>query len=162
MFPIVLFATRLSGMGSDTLFMGVVRRPPPVNNEQGNVVRFWGTATGTILCCDSSVSDSFGFKPTDLLGQNFANLCTGNLEHVTRCDKAVGVLHKQHSMAGCCRKPASLVFYMGVAGALECCSLASHAVLVLARVLQRIVCSANNTGSANNYSQGCRPASLCI
>lgn len=83
MFPISLCATRLAGMGSETLFMGVVRRVPAASADGGDVVRFWITASGLILCADASAADCFGLDPLELVGQSFANLCT-DVESVTR------------------------------------------------------------------------------
>lgn len=76
MFPISLCATRLAGMGSETLFMGVVRRAPPASAGGIDIVRFWTASTGLILCADASAADSFGLSTAELVGQPFANLCT--------------------------------------------------------------------------------------
>lgn len=76
MFPIFLCATRLSGVGADMLFMGLVRRLQPASVDGKTIVRFWTTASGSILCSDRNVSDSFGLEAADLLGQSFCNLCT--------------------------------------------------------------------------------------
>lgn len=98
MFPVTLCVTRLAGVGSDTFFMGVLRRAPPETSEGSNVVRFWSTAGGLIMCADSTVGDSFGLDQHDLVGQKFSNLCV-DAEDMNRC--------------ACCMDQALTVF-MGV------------------------------------------------
>lgn len=72
----MLCATRLSGVGSDMLFMGLIRRMQPARVDGKTIVRFWTTASGTILCSDRNVSDSFGLNAPDLVGQSICNLTT--------------------------------------------------------------------------------------
>lgn len=38
--------------------------------------QFWTTAGGIIMCADSSMSDTLGIQPGDLVGRNFSDLCT--------------------------------------------------------------------------------------
>lgn len=83
MFPIMLCATRLSGIGSDMLFIGLIRRLPPISADGRAVARFWTNGTGTILCCDRSTADCFGLEAAELVGQPFSNLCT-DVEGVNR------------------------------------------------------------------------------
>eukprot|EP00879_Flechtneria_rotunda_P013062 GHRR01013642.1.p1 GENE.GHRR01013642.1~~GHRR01013642.1.p1 ORF type:complete len:1083 (+),score=308.01 GHRR01013642.1:2122-5370(+) len=88
-FPLQLCVSRLSGMGTDTLFMGVLR--PALDASSLDVVKFWLTASGTIMCCDPNVGDSFGLNPTELVGRQFNNLCTdveGINRFVARSSKA--------------------------------------------------------------------------
>jgi hypothetical protein len=76
LFPIMLCATRLSGVGADMLFMGLIRQMPPASCDGRAVVRFWTNSAGNIMCCDRSTADSFGLDASKLLGQPFSNLCT--------------------------------------------------------------------------------------
>eukprot|EP00878_Enallax_costatus_P028503 GHUV01030791.1.p1 GENE.GHUV01030791.1~~GHUV01030791.1.p1 ORF type:complete len:425 (+),score=126.62 GHUV01030791.1:655-1929(+) len=83
MFPISLMTTRLAEMGSETLFMGVIRKMPPASTDGSEVVRFWTTASGVVLCADTAAADSFGLDAAQYVGQPFANLCT-DVEAVNR------------------------------------------------------------------------------
>jgi hypothetical protein len=38
--------------------------------------QFWTTAGGIIMCADSSMSDTMGIQPWELVGRNLSNLCT--------------------------------------------------------------------------------------
>jgi hypothetical protein len=78
----MLCATRLSGVGTDMLFIGLVRRLPPTTSEGRAVVRFWTNSAGMIMCCDRSTADSFGLEASELVGKPFSNLCT-DVEEVT-------------------------------------------------------------------------------
>lgn len=40
------------------------------------LLQFWTTAGGIIMCADSSMSDTMGIQPGDLVGRNFSDLCT--------------------------------------------------------------------------------------
>lgn len=75
MIPISLWVTKLSGVGAETLFIGVVRRVAPDICSEGRVVRFWTTSAGLMLCADNSTADTFGLEPSDLMGQPFSGLC---------------------------------------------------------------------------------------
>uniref|UniRef100_A0A383VUJ6 PAS domain-containing protein n=1 Tax=Tetradesmus obliquus TaxID=3088 RepID=A0A383VUJ6_TETOB len=83
MFPIMLCATRLSGVGADMLFIGLIRRLPPAISDGRAVVRFWTNSSGIILCCERGTADSFGLDAFELVGQPFSNLCT-DVEGVNR------------------------------------------------------------------------------
>lgn len=83
MIPISLWVTRLSGIGAETLFIGVVRRVPPDTGSEGRVVRFWTAPTGVMLCADDNATDAFGLEPAELVGQPFSGLCE-NAEEVAR------------------------------------------------------------------------------
>jgi hypothetical protein len=80
----MLCATRLSGVGTDMLFIGLIRRLPPATGSDGRaVVRFWTNSVGMIMCCDRSTADSFGLDASELVGKPFSNLCT-DVEGVSR------------------------------------------------------------------------------
>jgi hypothetical protein len=79
----MLCATRLSGVGTDMLFIGLIRRLPLASCEGRPVARFWTNSNGAIMCCDRSTVDCFGLESSELLGMSFSNLCT-DVEGVTR------------------------------------------------------------------------------
>lgn len=99
MFPIMLCATRLSGVGADMLFIGLIRRLPPAISDGRAVVRFWTNGSGIILCCERGTADSFGLDAFELVGQPFSNLCT-DVEGVNRCDIDVVSHQAAHNHAG--------------------------------------------------------------
>ena len=77
MFPITLCATRLSGMGADMLFLGVLRRGAPVVGKDGrSIVRFWMTPNGTVMCADDTCGGCFGKSVADMTGASFSSLST--------------------------------------------------------------------------------------
>lgn len=94
MFPVLLCAVKLSGSGADSLFLGVLRHAELASCSQGsktfssragcssssNVVRFWTTDKGMILCADRNTVDSFGLVASGLVGQPFSSLCTDTQE----------------------------------------------------------------------------------
>jgi hypothetical protein len=47
--PIMLTVQRLCGVGSDAVFIGVMR---PSTSGDPNTVRVWITMTGSVLCAD--------------------------------------------------------------------------------------------------------------
>lgn len=86
MFPVLLCATRLSGVGADMLFLGVMRRGSPVTGVDGSrVVRFWMTPNGTVMCADDECAGCIGKSAADLTGTCFSSLST-EPEAVVRWD----------------------------------------------------------------------------
>jgi hypothetical protein len=83
LFPVMLCATRLSGVGADMLFMGLIRHMDPASSDGRAVARFWTNSSGMILCCDRSTADCFGLDASDLVGQPFSDLCT-DVEAINR------------------------------------------------------------------------------
>lgn len=83
MFPVTLCATHISGIGNDSMFMGVVRQNTPVCVEGNVAVRFWTTTAGMILCADSNTAGILGMDAASLVGQYFSSLCT-DVEGVNR------------------------------------------------------------------------------
>lgn len=76
MIPVLLWVTRLSGLGSESLFIGIIRPAVADTSSIHRSVRFWTTATGTIMCTDGTTKDCFGVEASDLVGQPFSSLCT--------------------------------------------------------------------------------------
>ena len=72
-FPINLVVVRLSGTGSEAIYMGAIKFAV---TEDPNVVKLWTTTTGIIMCADQKFSDWFGVTPTDMLGRSFTSLGT--------------------------------------------------------------------------------------
>ena len=70
-FPIRLCVTKLSGSGSDCVFLGLIRRLPASLS-----VRLWVGPGGRILCADESVANLTGCPSESLVGTNFAELVT--------------------------------------------------------------------------------------
>lgn len=65
-----LGATRLSGLGNDAIFMGVMK-PIDVSRD---AVQVWTTTTGTIVCADPRYLDWFGRPHQELAGMEFRSL----------------------------------------------------------------------------------------
>ncbi|WIA20263.1 hypothetical protein OEZ85_006098 [Tetradesmus obliquus] len=77
LFPICLSIARLSGCGSDALFVGVVRHTSQEPcSDGGSIVRFWTTPSGIILYADRNTADCFGVDANSLVGCPLGNLCT--------------------------------------------------------------------------------------
>jgi hypothetical protein len=66
-----LVVVKLSGTGSEAIFMGAVKSAV---SEDPNLVKLWTTTTGIIMCADQKFSDWFGMTPTDMLGRSFTSL----------------------------------------------------------------------------------------
>lgn len=77
-FPFSLLAMKLSGMGTDTLFLGVLRRTPA--SRDNTAVRFWTTASGLIMSADNGTEGMLGVAAPSLVGQQIANLFTNSDE----------------------------------------------------------------------------------
>lgn len=73
-FPLSLFIQRLSGVGADTIFMGIMR--PTHTQVDINVVRLWVTPAGIVLCTSDKFRDWFGMPSTDVVGTTVNSLCT--------------------------------------------------------------------------------------
>lgn len=77
LFPICLSIARLSGCGSDALFVGVMRHTSQEPcSDGGSIVRFWTTPSGIILYADRNTADCFGVDANSLVGCPLGNLCT--------------------------------------------------------------------------------------
>lgn len=69
-FPVQICVTKLSGVGADAVFLGLMR-PIPFSKRH---IRCWITPTGTILCCGPMFSALTGISPDDMVGMNFKSL----------------------------------------------------------------------------------------
>mmetsp|Transcript_10121 Transcript_10121/g.26269 ORF Transcript_10121/g.26269 Transcript_10121/m.26269 type:complete len:2025 (-) Transcript_10121:314-6388(-) len=69
-FPIQLAVTKVSGVGNDSVFMGVMR---PYTVEAG-VIRVWCTPSGGVISVDERFFDSFGKKYSEVAGRPFSSL----------------------------------------------------------------------------------------
>jgi len=69
-FPINLGVTKVSGVGSDSVFMGAMHAAtaPP------NVIRVWCMPTGGVVSVDDTFSESFGKTYKDVAGRPFQSL----------------------------------------------------------------------------------------
>ncbi|KAG2443480.1 hypothetical protein HXX76_001833 [Chlamydomonas incerta] len=72
-FPMQLCVTRMSGTGSDSVFLGVAR--PMVANSLN--VRAWVSPNGTFLCGDQMFASMCGIGEGELVGRSLASLSAG-------------------------------------------------------------------------------------
>ncbi|PNW79942.1 hypothetical protein CHLRE_08g373200v5 [Chlamydomonas reinhardtii] len=63
-FPVQLCVTKLSGSGSDSIFLGVIRPLPP----NPHVMRAWLSPNGTFLCADQQFASAVGRSEGELVG----------------------------------------------------------------------------------------------
>ncbi|KAG2486667.1 hypothetical protein HYH03_014722 [Edaphochlamys debaryana] len=69
-FPIMLCVTKLSGVGSDSVFLGVVRpMPPNVHN-----LRAWIAPNGVFLCADQQFASAVGAMEGELVGHTLTSM----------------------------------------------------------------------------------------
>ncbi|KAG2445381.1 hypothetical protein HXX76_000003 [Chlamydomonas incerta] len=69
-FPVQLCVTKLSGSGSDSIFLGVVRPLPP----NPHVMRAWLSPNGTFLCADQQFASAVGRSEGELVGHQLMAL----------------------------------------------------------------------------------------
>ncbi|KAG2492486.1 hypothetical protein HYH03_009151 [Edaphochlamys debaryana] len=69
-FPVQLAISRASGMGEDSVFIGLLE---PTPTEPG-VGRLWATADGVVVCCDAGFVTCFGLYPSDVIGTQLHSL----------------------------------------------------------------------------------------
>ncbi|GFR46156.1 hypothetical protein Agub_g7683, partial [Astrephomene gubernaculifera] len=74
--PIHLGVTKLSGMGADGVFLGVIRPQP----RSFTTLRVWLSPNGVILCTDQAFSSAVGFVEGDLVGHTLSSLVSGSPE----------------------------------------------------------------------------------
>jgi hypothetical protein len=72
-FPVSLVVTKLSGTGSEAIFMGVVKAAV---SDDPTLVKLWATTTGIVLCADARFVDWFGMTTNDLIGKKINSLAT--------------------------------------------------------------------------------------
>ncbi|KAG2482499.1 hypothetical protein HYH03_018574 [Edaphochlamys debaryana] len=86
-FPVLLCVTKLSGIGTDSVFLGVVR-PMPNNNTN---LRAWIAPNGVFLCADQQFASAVGAMEGELVGRTLASLVMETTEADTlleRCREA--------------------------------------------------------------------------
>ncbi|EFJ45817.1 hypothetical protein VOLCADRAFT_93925 [Volvox carteri f. nagariensis] len=71
-FPLQLCVTKLSGVGTDAIFLGLLR-PQPLDSRN---MRAWVAPNGVILCTDPQFSSLTGLLGEEMVGRNFRTLCT--------------------------------------------------------------------------------------
>ncbi|KAG2429691.1 hypothetical protein HYH02_013949 [Chlamydomonas schloesseri] len=71
-FPLQLCVTKLSGIGTDSIFLGVLR-PVPLDARN---VRAWVAPNGLILCTDPQFASLTGLSSGDMVGRHFQSLVT--------------------------------------------------------------------------------------
>jgi hypothetical protein len=64
---------RLCGLGSDSIFMSVLR---PATAPDPALVKVWVTTGGVVLCADERFRDWFGLAGRELVGRAISSLCT--------------------------------------------------------------------------------------
>ncbi|GLI61938.1 hypothetical protein VaNZ11_004468 [Volvox africanus] len=79
-FPMALCVTRMSGMGSDSIFLGVAR--PLASNAL--TVRAWLAPNGVVLCGDQQFASLCGVQEADLIGKPLSSLVCNELGEVER------------------------------------------------------------------------------
>ncbi|KAG2482503.1 hypothetical protein HYH03_018578 [Edaphochlamys debaryana] len=86
-FPVLLCVTKLSGIGTDSVFLGVVR-PMPSSNIN---LRAWIAPNGVFLCADQQFASAVGAMEGELVGRTLASLVMETTEADTlleRCREA--------------------------------------------------------------------------
>ncbi|KAG2486668.1 hypothetical protein HYH03_014723 [Edaphochlamys debaryana] len=69
-FPLQICVTKLSGVGSDSVFLGVVRpMPPNVHN-----LRAWIAPNGVFLCADQQFASAVGAMEGELVGRTLTSM----------------------------------------------------------------------------------------
>jgi len=71
-FPLDLCVTKLSGIGADCVFLGLLRHTKPSTTS----VRVWVSPIGSVLCCDQQFSTLVGMQGEELVGRMLASICT--------------------------------------------------------------------------------------
>ncbi|GLI60701.1 hypothetical protein VaNZ11_002794 [Volvox africanus] len=69
-FPVALCVTRLSGVGSDSIFCGLIRPLPPNIHD----LRAWVAPNGVFLCSDQQFASAIGVFEGDLVGHPLSSL----------------------------------------------------------------------------------------
>ncbi|EFJ45814.1 hypothetical protein VOLCADRAFT_93917 [Volvox carteri f. nagariensis] len=71
-FPLQICVTKLSGVGTDAIFLGLLR-PQPLDSRN---MRAWVAPNGVILCTDPQFSSLTGLLGEEMVGRNIQTLCT--------------------------------------------------------------------------------------
>jgi hypothetical protein len=72
-FPVSMVVQRLCGIGSDAIFMSVLR---PATAPDPSLVKVWVTTNGVVLCADERFRDWFGMNGRELVGRSISTLST--------------------------------------------------------------------------------------
>ncbi|KAL6757720.1 hypothetical protein V8C86DRAFT_1620236 [Haematococcus lacustris] len=68
--PISVFVTKVSGVGEDSVFMGVFSAVP----MERNVATLWVLGNGSVLSCDSAFTNWLGYRHDDIHGKAVSSL----------------------------------------------------------------------------------------
>lgn len=71
-FPLSLAVTRLSGIGTDTVFIAVLT-PRPLMHTGGRC-QAWVAASGTVVCCDPGFASLCGMYTKEMPGRQLDSL----------------------------------------------------------------------------------------
>eukprot|EP00775_Hariotina_reticulata_P001355 gene1355-1696_t len=71
--PCSLTVTRISGIGLDSIYMGIMRA---FNIKEDGLVKIWALPNGTMMCTNDQIRDCFGINSRDVLGRNISILST--------------------------------------------------------------------------------------
>eukprot|EP00775_Hariotina_reticulata_P013181 gene13181-13312_t len=71
MIPLHLYVRKLSGSGSEAIFMGTLRA---ALEEDPSIARVWTTPSGLILCSDIRFCEWFGISSDSLVGKTFSSM----------------------------------------------------------------------------------------
>jgi len=71
--PCSLTVARISGVGLDSIYMGIMR---PFNIKEDGTVKIWALPNGTMMCTNDQMRDCFGLNSKDVLGRNISVLST--------------------------------------------------------------------------------------
>lgn len=72
-FPVSLTVVRISGLGLDSIYMGIMKA---YTAKDDGIVKVWALPNGTTLCCDQNFKDAFGIGPDAVLGRSLGSLTT--------------------------------------------------------------------------------------
>eukprot|EP00775_Hariotina_reticulata_P003511 gene3511-3781_t len=71
--PVSLTVTRISGIGLDSIYMGILRA---YNIKDDGNVKVWALPNGVAMCCDDHFRDCFGITSSSVLGRNISSFST--------------------------------------------------------------------------------------
>jgi hypothetical protein len=71
--PVSLTVTRISGIGLDSIYMGIMRA---FNIKDDGNVKVWALPNGIAMCCDDHFRDCFGITSSSVLGRKISSYST--------------------------------------------------------------------------------------
>eukprot|EP00775_Hariotina_reticulata_P003515 gene3515-3785_t len=71
--PCSLTVARISGIGLDSIYMGILRA---YTIKEDGLVKIWALPNGTMMCTNDQMRDCFGINSKDVLGRNISILST--------------------------------------------------------------------------------------